>query len=690
MLSSTASTAEKNQPVVKILVLSNKDGLLSENIQSQLELIKKKSNCQIDIITESENEEKTAEKIQAKIKQGNGDLVLVDKNITQSAWQIIEICSKPKSRKPHQKSHGPRFYLDGTVEDIVDNEIHNTKFSGAIGIVKDGKTIMRRSYGNANQSEQHEVKNSPNTKVVIASITKIFTAVAIAKLIEDSNGKLNYDDSISQFLPESFPNKQYFLDKKITIRELLLHTSGLGQFQAETFFKEKILDFKSINDYSPMLEGPEAKIIFEPDADPRNKFRYSNINYLMLGHVIQAVSGKDYYQYIQEDVLPSNMKDTVPIRGGDQSFALSYAPTPKPIAVPKWMEQGVDKEKNPALQKIVDAANDLLDQYKQIMDSIIPLYQNRLANVKNADDLSKFKSEFKEHLKKAFEIFSSIKVEISNSLEELQNINDDSSDTKEKIIQLRNLLSDLSINLTDSSPASAPNLLYSLIIDLSIAVPAGYFRSTADDLLIFQEALWKGEIIKKPEALITEKIELPAGTISHYSYGVCIWKTGSAMEAIGHDGCAPGAFSTLRTYRNAGISIASVSNVENNNVFTPVNLIEKNLLASCLQESNIRYFDPDINPQASQLLVMDIDQISNNKLRSTQMSSQTKIFQKLDTDGELKYNMMIRKGLKSTLPQQNEAIVDQQKTQQKSWQPTVDSIPEDEKSENNQPPRKTF
>lgn len=709
MASSTFPEA-KEKPIVRILVLAKHSDLLSENMKAQLKLIEAAGNCHIERITEAESEEKTA----FQIKQGNFDIVLVDNNISLSAWKIEEFTLKTESNL-HQKNNGPRIYFDGSVGEIVDKEIHHTKFSGTVGIVKDGKVILSKSYGDANQSTEHEAKNEPKTKIIIASITKMFTAVAITKLIEE--GKLKYDDFLEKFLPEAFPNRELFIKGSITVKDLLQHTSGLGQFQAEPFFKEKILDFKSINDYLPMLDAPEAKGIYEPDADPRNKFRYSNINYLLLGYIIQQVSGKEYFQYIKENVLPKSMGDTVPIRDADQSYALSYAPTPKLgcdiclmeifpentekyknkyILISKelhyirsngeseqivikdferfqalvselsgttsikmihfsgdqvsglitlngghipeedsleWLSDLVKSEEKSDLKQIASTANQLLMQFKEKMDSLMASYQNGLASVKTDSDFSRFKSEFKESIKQTFKMIDEMNVAIKISLEKLKNISGNAAtEEKEKIRQLINLLNDLSKNLDSSSPTGAPNLLYSLIINLSIATPAGYYRSTADDLLTFQELLWHKKIVKNPESLVTEGVALPHSApseLSHYSYGICTWAKGTPMEAVGHDGCAPGALSTARTYTNAGISIATLANVENSDVFTPVFLVEKHFIAACVQESNIRYLDPNVNPQSTQMLMTDIE-----KTLSAKKSSMSEEAQRVEVDSK--------------------------------------------------------
>ena len=676
-MTSDKFTKARKPPLVKILIVGEEKAL-SKNMRTQYEALKLRSDCQIEFINEEDNEEKTA----SKIKQGDYDIVLIDESINSSAWKIIDLCSKPsESEQMQQKPKKvPRFYLDGSVDKIVNNEMKQTKFSGVVEIAREGKTLLRQSYGHATETGANEVKNESNKKMVIASITKMFTAVAVAKLVEE--GKISYEDTISKFLPDGFPNKQYFIENKITIKELLMHTSGLGQFQAEPFFKEKTLEFKSIDDYIPMLTAEASRSIFHPDDNPRNNFRYSNINYLMLGLAIQKASDKEYHKYLQEDVFPTEMSNTAPVRCGNQSFALSHAPLPACIQPPSWLQDVADDAQD-ELSKIAIKARKYLNQYDEIMSWLISLHQNGLAEIMPEDKLSEFKSKFKEELKKAFKMFDEMREAIKVELEKLKQMHGDeiTPDVKERISQLEKLFADISNNLSESSFTGAPYLLYSWIVDLSIAVPAGYFRSTAEDLIIFQDALWKGRILHHPEMLLSDAVALPPSPsgLSDYSYGICVWNNGKPMEAVGHDGCAPGAFSTLRTYPNAGsIAVATLSNIENQDVFTPIKLIEGHLISSIVQDTNIQYFDANIHPDSATILARDIQAVASSRLNSFNRSSRARFFQEREERGELQYNTS------------HNVKKDHKEIDQKSWAPTLDSLPEEDEIQEENENQKKF
>src|SRR5690242_14619700 len=98
------------------------------------------------------------------------------------------------------------------------------EFSGVVLIAKDGRPVFQRAYGFADRARQ--VRNRVDTKFNLASIGKVFTAVAVAQLVEQ--GKVSFGDAIGRYVPELPPA----VGKRITIAELLDHTSGLGDFFA--------------------------------------------------------------------------------------------------------------------------------------------------------------------------------------------------------------------------------------------------------------------------------------------------------------------------------------------------------------------------------------------------------------------------------------------------------------------------
>lgn len=170
------------------------------------------------------------------------------------------------------------------------------KFAGTILVSSDGEPVFRGAYGLA--SKRFGVPNNLHTKLNLGSMNKMFTSVAIMQLIE--RGKLRLTDRLSQFADESWLAPE--VSSKIEIQHLLTHASGLGSYFNETFFESSKLSFRALNDYKPLIVG--SKLEFEPGTS----YRYSNTGMFMLGVVIEAASGQDYFRYIQDNIYsPSGM-----------------------------------------------------------------------------------------------------------------------------------------------------------------------------------------------------------------------------------------------------------------------------------------------------------------------------------------------------------------------------------------------
>ena len=158
------------------------------------------------------------------------------------------------------------------------------QFSGAILVAQDGKVVLARGYGKAN--EEVEVPNTPAVRFRLGSITKQFTAAAILKLEEQ--GKLLVTDPICQYLRDCPPTWN-----GITIHHLLSHTGGIRNFTA-------------LPTYLPAMHAPVtndqmiARFRDLPlDFLPGSKWTYSNSGYFLLGVIIELASGESYESYLK-------------------------------------------------------------------------------------------------------------------------------------------------------------------------------------------------------------------------------------------------------------------------------------------------------------------------------------------------------------------------------------------------------
>jgi CubicO group peptidase (beta-lactamase class C family) len=171
-------------------------------------------------------------------------------------------------------------------------------FSGAVKVVRAGTLVYEHACGIA--SRAWGVPNRLDTKFNLGSMNKMFTAVSIAQLV--GAGKLSYDDTLAKAWPE-YPNRA--VAEKITIRQLLSHTSGLGDYFTEEYERTSKERLRAIKDYLPLFV--DKPLLFEPGT----KYRYSNAGFMVLGGVVQRVSGEDYFDYVRAHVyVPAGMKDT--------------------------------------------------------------------------------------------------------------------------------------------------------------------------------------------------------------------------------------------------------------------------------------------------------------------------------------------------------------------------------------------
>lgn len=157
----------------------------------------------------------------------------------------------------------------------------------AVLVARGGEVIYRKAFGMANL--EHQVRMVPENVFRIASLTKQFTGVAILQLHEQ--GRLNLDDDIRKYIPD-FPSPE-----PITIAHLASHTSGIRN----TY--EAVVPAGITRKSSTPAELVEMIKGFPSDFKPGKSFRYSNSGYVLLGYIVEKVSGLPYQQYITENIF---------------------------------------------------------------------------------------------------------------------------------------------------------------------------------------------------------------------------------------------------------------------------------------------------------------------------------------------------------------------------------------------------
>lgn len=190
-------------------------------------------------------------------------------------------------------------------------------FSGSVMLAKDDRVLFKTACGEA--SKRYHVANNIDTKFNLGSMNKMFTAIAIAQLVEQ--GKLNYQDTIDRWVDSSWLPKK--LTSQIKVHHLLTHTSGLGSFFNAQFEKSAQGQYREVDDLKPLIK--DDTLSFQPGS----KFSYSNSGMHLLGVVIEKISGQNYSDYIRQFIyLPAGMlnSDNYAIDEPVENLAIGYMP----------------------------------------------------------------------------------------------------------------------------------------------------------------------------------------------------------------------------------------------------------------------------------------------------------------------------------------------------------------------------
>jgi D-alanyl-D-alanine carboxypeptidase len=182
-------------------------------------------------------------------------------------------------------------------QEIVSAFLHDDLFTGVVLVAKAGEIIFRQGFGFANR--QWAIPNTPETRFRIGSITKQFTAAAILRLTE--RGKLGVHDRLGQHLPDA-PESWH----NVTIHQLLTHTSGVPSYTDLPDFLTRI----SLEERTPkaIMELTSGQALEFPPGD---RFRYSNTGYILLGSVVEAISGQRYSDFLENEFFqPLGMADS--------------------------------------------------------------------------------------------------------------------------------------------------------------------------------------------------------------------------------------------------------------------------------------------------------------------------------------------------------------------------------------------
>lgn len=189
-----------------------------------------------------------------------------------------------------------QMQLEKELDALLSEKYQPTQAGIAVMVIKDGKMRYQKGFGLANGTTKEAV--TPQTTFRMASVSKQFTAMCILLLAKQ--GKISYDDNLSKF----FPNFSPVVGKKIKIRHLLTHSSGIWDYEdlIPSSQKVQILD----NDVLEMLRS-YPQTYFEPGST----FKYSNSGFCLLEQIVEEASGQSYIQFITNRIFkPLKMNNT--------------------------------------------------------------------------------------------------------------------------------------------------------------------------------------------------------------------------------------------------------------------------------------------------------------------------------------------------------------------------------------------
>lgn len=227
----------------------------------------------------------------------------------QLVFRAVAIEPLERPDVPLASSDG-RAWLDGFTARLAREQ----PFSGVALVRAGGKDIYSLVQGVADAGRNLPMTRT--TRLNTASGSKLFTAVSILQLAQA--GKLSLQDPLAKHLPD-FPNAAFA--RRVTIHQLLTHTAGAGDYWDEAYERQ----WGSITETRQMLPFVLAHL----DQSPPGTFSYSNSGFVLLGLVVEAVSGLSYYDYVKARITdPAGMTATgFPTRGDAvPGIALAYNP----------------------------------------------------------------------------------------------------------------------------------------------------------------------------------------------------------------------------------------------------------------------------------------------------------------------------------------------------------------------------
>jgi CubicO group peptidase (beta-lactamase class C family) len=191
---------------------------------------------------------------------------------------------------PSARAQSPAQDPTARMQQVIRSYVDNKTFMGTVLVVKDGKPLINEGYGSADL--EWKIPNSPAVKFRLGSLTKQFTAASI--LLLEERGKLKVEDPVSKHMSDAPAAWE-----KITIYNLLTHTSGIPNFTG--FPDYRSTEWKDTTPAELVARFRDKPLDFEPGS----KFSYSNSGYVLLGYLLEKISGQTYGDFLQQNIFTS-------------------------------------------------------------------------------------------------------------------------------------------------------------------------------------------------------------------------------------------------------------------------------------------------------------------------------------------------------------------------------------------------
>ncbi len=210
-------------------------------------------------------------------------------------------CSEPPSK-------------NAELQEYMDRAVDTWHFNGNVLVAKGDSILFRESFGMADFEGRRPL--TPDSKFLIGSATKAVTAIAVMQLIDE--GRLSLDHHLSRYLTD-YEND---VAKAVTVHHLLSHQSGIPDLIRHAGFRERVTEEIPVDDLIAFIESQA------PEFEPGTRYAYSSSNYILLGKIIEVVTGETWEEYIRTNVTdPAGMFNTgVYVDYGTRDdFAVGYS-----------------------------------------------------------------------------------------------------------------------------------------------------------------------------------------------------------------------------------------------------------------------------------------------------------------------------------------------------------------------------